>query len=562
MHEFYIKNSDIQTSGDLSITNNTIIDAIDVAAAGVGSLENSAFGGAIALIVNDMDQSSYIDNSSVVSKSVKIDSDTEFDIIDVTGGVTVATQGKAIGGALYVAVADNDINTYIKNSNVTTTNNIDLTTDNTIDSIGVILSGSGGQGIAASGAISVIVNNSDSNTYIQSDSTSDKKNITSTNGYVRVKGVDDIDITNVTGNVSISTSEVAAGASVNTIVDNSNLNSKVEGVVLSSKKGNILGKNNEILDSDVGVEVDAHAENDIIGVTIGGAGASSAALQGSINTVVMAGDVTSKIVDSIVTTQGKTKVDAYDKAYIGGGTGAVAISVSAGAIGASIVTGVINNEVVSAIENSKVNSAGKVIVSSLANESIGTEAVPIITVAGGGASTVSLDGVIDTMVINSTSDAHIRGSKTSTEKVDGQDVEVTYSVKSTDDVEVKSDGNVVFFSTGGAAAGGGTGGIGATIHTVVIDKDTLSQSSDAIIEAKNIKSSATETDDFRTYLAAAAGGGTAGGAGIVNTNVITSDVHTGFKNSTLTANENIDVAAKATANMQTVWCRYRSFSCK
>ena len=98
----YINNSDIHTSGDLSITNNTVINAIDVAAAGVGSLENSAFGGAIALIVNDMDQSSYIENSSVVSKSVKIDSDTEFDIIDVTGGVTAATQGKAIGGALYV----------------------------------------------------------------------------------------------------------------------------------------------------------------------------------------------------------------------------------------------------------------------------------------------------------------------------------------------------------------------------------------------------------------------------------------------------------------------------
>ena len=548
----YINNSDIHTSGDLSITNNTVINAIDVAAAGVGSLENSAFGGAIALIVNDMDQSSYIENSSVVSKSVKIDSDTEFDIIDVTGGVTAATQGKAIGGALYVAVADNDINTYIKNSNVTATNNIDLTTNNTIDSVGVILSGSGGQGIAASGAISVIVNNSDSNTYIQSESTSDKKNITSTNGYVRVKGVDDIDITNVTGNVSISTNDVAAGASVNTIVDNSNLNSKVEGVVLSSQKGNILGTNNEVLDSDVGVEVDAYAENDIVGVTIGGAGASGAALQGSINTIVMAGDVTSKIVDSIVTTKGKTKVDAYDKAFIGGGTGAVAISVSAGAIGASIVTGVINNEVVAAIENSKVNSDGKVTVSSLANESIGTESVPFITVAGGGGATVSLDGVIDTMVINSTSDAHIRGSNTSTEKVNNQDAEVTYSVKSTDDVEVKSDGNVVLFSTGGAAAGGGTGGIGATIHTVVIDKDTLSQSDNAIIDAKNIKSSATETDDFRTYLAAAAGGGTLGGAGLVNTNVITSDVHTGFLNSTLTATENIDVISKATANMQTV----------
>ena len=530
----YIKNSDINTTGDLSITNNSVIDNIAVTAAGVGSKEGNAFGGAISLVVNDMDQESYINNSTIVSKSATMDSDTSFELIDVAGGITVATQGTAIGGSIYVAVADNDIDNYIKNSNITATNDISLTTDNKIDSIAVVLGGSGGEGLAVSGAISTIVNNSTSNTYIQSESGSEKKNVSSTNGKITLNGTDDIDIKNTTGNVSIATDNVGAGASINTVVDNSNLESKIEGVVLSS---------------ETGVEVDAHATNDILAITVGGSGGAGAALQGSINTVVMAGDVTSKIVDSIVTTQGETKVDAYDKATIKGGTGAVAISISAGALGGTIVTGVINNDVVAAIENSKVDATGKVTVSSLAKESIGTESVPFFTIAGGGASTLGIEGVVDTMVINSTSDAHIRGTKTVTENNEQKQ----YGVTSNDDVEVNSEGNVVLHTAGGSAAGGGIGGIGATIHTVVIDKDTLSQSSDTIVDAKNISSIAKEEDDFFTTLIAASGGGTAGIAGVVNTNVITSDVKTGFSNSTLNAaTGKIDVKSDTVAKMQTI----------
>ena len=524
----YIKNSDIDSTGDLSVINNCILDSVAVTASGVVSLEENAFGGAIMLIVNDIDQDSYIENSDIVSKTAKLDSDTEFDSIAVTGGVTAAVYETAVGGSVYVAVADNDINNYVKNSNITSTNDISLTTDNKIDGVEVVLSGSGGKGVAVSGAVATLVNNSNSNTEIKSEN-SDKKNIKSTSGKVLAKGVDDVVFTTVTGSVAISVSSASIGGSISTIVDNSNLNAIVKGVDIASKNG---------------VEVDAYADNLVTAITIGGAGGSGVAASGSINTVVMAGDVVSKIVDSVVNTEGSVTVDSYDKTTIKGGTGGASGSISVGALGASIVTGVINNKVISAIENSRVDSTGNVVVSSLANESIGTQSVPFITIAGGGAAGTAIEGVIDTMVINSTSDAHIKGTKT---------VEsVKYGVKSNGEVKVSSEGNVVLYSAGGAASGGGVAGIGATVHTVVIDKDTLSQSSDTIIDAKNITSLAKEQDDFFTTLISAGGGGTAGVAGVVNTNVITSDVKTGIKNSTLTAAEKININSDAKANMQTI----------
>ena len=524
----YIKNSDIDSTGDLSVINNCILDSVAVTASGVVSLEENSFGGAIMLIVNDIDQDSYIENSDIMSKTAKLDSDTEFDSIAVTGGITATVHETAVGGSVYVAVADNDINNYVKNSNITSTNDISLTTDNKIDGVEVVLSGSGGKGVAVSGAVATLVNNSNSNTEIKSEN-SDKKNIKSTSGKVLAKGVDDVVFTTVTGSVAISVSSASIGGSISTIVDNSNLNAIVKGVDIASKNG---------------VEVDAYADNLVTAITIGGAGGSGVAASGSINTVVMAGDVVSKIVDSVVNTEGSVTVDSYDKTTIKGGTGGASGSISVGALGASIVTGVINNKVISAIENSRVDSTGNVVVSSLANESIGTQSVPFITIAGGGAAGTAIEGVIDTMVINSTSDAHIKGTKT---------VEsVKYGVKSNDEVKVSSEGNVVLYSAGGAASGGGVAGIGATVHTVVIDKDTLSQSSDTIIDAKNITSLAKEQDDFFTTLISAGGGGTAGVAGVVNTNVITSDVKTGIKNSTLTAAEKININSDAKANMQTI----------
>lgn len=531
INSYVSTNSVINTTGKLDLVNKSSLDSIAVTAAGSLSTSANAFVGAIMLIVDDTTQNSYIEGSTVNAGSVNFDTDAILKTIAVTGGVSVATTGHAIGGSLYVAVAANEMNTYILNSDVTATNNISLATDFNTDILSVVISGSGGTGVAGSGAINTVVNNSHSNTYIKSENNNEVK---STEGKVSVKGTDDLKFKAAVGNVNISIGSVAAGAAIDTVVDNSNLNAGIEGTKVTAKTG---------------VDVGAKATNDIMTIAVGGSGGLGIAAEGSINTVVMAADTKAYIKNSDVNvSDGDVSVTASDEATIKGGTGAVSASISAGALAASIVTGVINNMIEAQIENSRVVASNDVTVSATAKESIGTETVPFITIAGGGAAGVSIDGVVDTMVINSTADAHIKGKKSITE----ENVTKDYGVKSGNNVTVASTGEVTLRSVGGAAGGGGVGGVGATVHTVVIDKDTVSESENTIVEGANITSTATETDNFFTTLVSAAGGGTAGVAGAVNTNVITSDVKTGFKNSTLKATNDITITSNATANMQTI----------
>ena len=531
INSYVSTNSVINTTGKLDLVNKSTLDTIAVTAAGSLSTSSNAFGGAIMLVIDDTTQNSYISGSTVNAGSVGFDTDAILKTIAVTGGVTIATTDNAIGGALYVAVAANEMNTYILDSNVTSTNDISLATDFNTNILSVVICGSGGKGVAASGAINTVVNNSHSNTYIKS--TTDKE-VKSTAGKVSVKGTDDLKFKAAVGNVNISISSVAAGGAIDTVVDNSNLNAGIEGTKVTANKG---------------VDVSAKATNDIMTIAVGGSGGLGIAAEGSINTVVMAADTKAYIKNSDVNvSDGDVSVTASDEATIKGGTGAVSASISAGALAVSIVTGVINNMIEAQIENSRVVASNDVTVSATAKEMIGTETVPFITIAGGGAAGVSIDGVVDTMVINSTADAHIKGKKSITE----ENVTKDYGVKAGNNVTVASTGEVTLRSVGGAAGGGGVGGVGATVHTVVIDKDTVSESENTIVEGANITSTATETDNFFTTLVSAAGGGTAGVAGVVNTNVITSDVKTGFKNSTLKATNDITITSNATANMQTI----------
>lgn len=525
----HIKDSFLDSTGSLTMRNNSILDSVAITVAGSLSTGANAISGAVMLVINDTDQDNYIDNSTIVAQSLTMDSDSKFKTVGVTGGATVATQGNAVGGSIYTSISDNDIDTYIKNSNVTSTNDITLTSDYNIDTLSIIFAGSGGQGLAASGAVSTSVNNSNSNTYIKSEA-GKKNNITSQNGKVTVKGTNDIDIDTINGSIAVSLGSEAIGASINTVVDNNDLAAGIEGINLSTKGD---------------VDIAATSTEDIMAISIGGAGGSGITAAGSINTIVMASDIDGYIKDSVVSsTDGDVKVDASGDSKITGGTGSLSISLSSVALGASIVTGVINNTVRAAVENSGIDAKKDVIVSAKANETIGTSDKPFITVAGGFSQGLTIEGVVDTMVMNSTADAHITGTKT----ID----ETLYGVKAGNDVQIKAEGKDTIYGAGGAVGASTAVGVGATVNTVVIDKDTLAKAENTKIEAKNIKASATEEDKFFTTVVAAAGAGAVGGAGVVNTNVITSDVQSGYKNSTLIAENNIEAKTNVTADMQTI----------
>jgi hypothetical protein len=395
--------------------------------------------------------------------------------------------------------------------------------------LSVVFAGSGGKGLAVSGAVSVVVNSADLNTYILSEN-ADKK-VQSTNGKVNVKSNNDVDLETINGAVSISLGEDAAGAAINVVVDSSDTAAGIEGVEVSSKDD---------------VDVEAKSNEDIMSISIGGAGGNGITVAGSINTVVMTSDTSAYIKNADVTSsEGDIKVISSGDTEITGGTGSASISLSSMALGASIVTGVIDSEVKATIENSKAYAGRDVIVSAEANETIGEKKAPFITVAGGFSQGLTVEGVIATMVMSSTADAHIIGTKTIND--------VAYGVNAGRDVAISAEGKDTIFAIDGAVSASTSIGIGATVNTIVIDKDVKAYAQNAKIEATNdIKAQAKETDDFFTTVVAAAGGGTAGAAGAVNTNVITSRLDTGYKDSTLKAGNKISSNAEATANMQTI----------
>lgn len=525
----YIKNSTIDTNGNILLDNDSEYDYLAVTAAGAISKGSTAFSGAVAIAVNTAVQESYIEASEIKAGSLTMDSDAKYDALAITGVAVINLTGKSIGGSVFVSVIDNDIDNYIKNSNITAKNDVNMTSDLDIDSLSIIFAGSGGKGFAASGAVSAIVNSADVNTYIKSDN--DDKKIISEAGKVVVKSTNDTNIKTINGAISISIGSGAAGAGINVVVDSSDVSAGIENTSVSAKED---------------VDIEAKADEDIMSISIGGAGGNGITVAGSINTVVMTSDTSAYIKNSdVISSEGDIKVISSGDTEITGGTGSASISLSNMALGASIVTGVIDSEVKATIENSKAYAGKDVTVSAEANETIGEKNKPFITVAGGFSQGLTVEGVIATMVMSSTADAHIIGTKTIND--------VAYGVNAGRDVAISANGKDTIFAIDGAVSASTSIGIGATVNTIVIDKDVKAYAQNAKIEATNdIKAQAKETDDFFTTVVAAAGGGTAGAAGAVNTNVITSKLDTGYKDSTLKAGNKISSNAEATANMQTI----------
>ena len=530
----YIKNSTLDTTGGLSMTNQNTLDSVAITVAGQGSSSENAYGGAVMLAVDNTVQNNYIDDSDIKVNSLTFDSDSVFKTVGVTGAVTAATSGKAIGGSLYLAVADNDINSFITNSDVVSENDINMTTDYLLRNISVIFAGSGGRGAAGSGSVDTVINNSNSNTYIKNEDDNEKShnttNVTSKNGKTALIGTNNVNIYTTNGSIAVSLDSSALGASINTVVDNNDLKAFIESATVTSKND---------------VDISTKSNESIMSVSIGGAGGTGITAAGSLNTVVMASDIFSYIKNSdAVSEAGDINVTASGDSQITGGTGSASISFDTMALGASIVTGVINNSIYSYIENSKADAAKDVNVSAEANEKIGAEYIPFITVAGGYSEGITGEGVVDTMVINSSAKSEITGTKTTDE--------VVYGVNAGDNIKLSSDGNATLFAAGGSVGASTETGVGLTVNTVVVDKDTIVNADNTILNAKDISATSTEKDNFFTTVVAASGAGTGGLSGVINTNVVTSDVKSTLKNSTITVTNDIVIESTATADMQTI----------
>ncbi len=499
----FIDNSTLNTNNTI-LTNKDSIDQISIAVAGAGSTSSNAGAGVGSVLIDLSEQNNYINNSTITTNSLTLDSDKIFNTLAVTGAVAVGlgSDKPTVGLSAYTNILDHTVYTYIKNSNITSQNDISLASDFNQDTLSIVFGGSLGND-ALSGAVDVLVNNSTSKTYILSE---DDSQIKSENGKISVHSTNDINTKNIDGHLAAG--GAAAGVSINATVYDSTIESGINGGTISAKNG-----------LDIASEATQNHLNVVAGVALGGG--EKGTVDGSISTLVMKQNMHSYLQNAKVLTDGDILVKASDTLELDTAIGTASASGTNAGAGA-ILTLVTNGDVTASVENVDVDKKSDKL-KKLKVEAYQKDTIKGGTGSGAGGATNGIAGAIDTIVMN----------KTITAKVD--DLKNINS-SSFSEVEINATGNTDYTHGTGAASVGGTNGVGGTIATLVLNKDVYAEIlNSGINSVNNISNSSNSTTDIVSFILGFGGAGTVAANGSVGTQVFDVNTYSIIDNSTVSS---------------------------
>ena len=501
----YIKNSTVKALNKASITNSDSMSQISVAVAGAGSSNANAGAGVISILADVTEQNSYIENSDLTVGNLILDTDKNLDTIAVTGAIAVASKGNSIGASGYAVGVSHDINTYILNSNIVSENDIQMTSNYKQDLLSIIFGGAGGQGIAGSGALNVIVNNSSNNTYVENKN--EKKNLFANKGKITVKSENDIDTVSVDGNVSVSTKNVSAGGAVSTIDYNSKVRAGIDGANVRAAKG---------------IDVEAKASQKHISTVVGVSGGNSTAVEGSVDTIVMNQDVEAYLKNSDVKAGSDINVLADDNLDVISTAGAIAASASGASVGASVLTVTMNGSSKAYIEDSDFDNFEGTL-GNLSVKSTQEDSFKGATISGSLGKT-AIGGCIDTIVINKVIEAYAKGLK-------------NINNSSFANAEVNAFSKTYLgHGTGQVSAATGGVGVGGSVGTFVLNKDVNAEIKDSTINSRDyIKNISNADIDILSVVLGFGGASSVSVNGAVSTQVLNTNVKSEINNSVLSA---------------------------
>ena len=503
----YIKDSTV-TAKNVELTNNEQLHQISVAVAGAGSSTSSAGAGVANVFADVTTQNNYIDNSTLNINSLSLDTDKTLFDVAVTGAIAAAvgSSGASVGASAYGVGVSHNINTYIKNSDIISTNDITLTSDFIQDMYTIVFGGAGGSGVTASGALSVLVNDSNVNTYVLSDQ--NKKNkLHSTSGAVNIKSTNDIYTLTVDGNVGISTGSVSAGGAVNTTVYDSDITAGIDGA-------DIIAKN--------GIDVLAKAAQTHLSTIVGASGGTSVSVQGSVDTLIMSQNMDAYIKNAVIKSDGDIKVNAEDVLDLTSIAGAAAVSTGGGSVGGSILTVTMTGENKAHIDNTTFDkyqtALGELLVKATQSDKFTGATI------SGSVGTFSVAGTIDTIVINKDIAAYVDGLQNlNNSKFKNTEVNAHTATE-------------LGHGTGQVSAGYSGAGVGGAIGTLVLNKNVSSEIKNSTLNSsgylKNLSSA-----DIDIISVALGFGGSSGAAvnGTVVTQVLNVDTSSLINNSIVSA---------------------------
>lgn len=555
----YIKNSTLNVY-NLSLDTDQNIKTISVAGAIGISTGGSAAGGSFVGLVADSKENTYIDSSNITAiNDLTLDADFSQDIISVAFGGSGATK-VALSGSIVVYYCGTDIKTYVTNSQIKTDKNITLSSEEKIKLLSIDGNASISTGKAAIGGSILTAVLSGSNSAYMSSTTLDSYTTSGSNiGNLTVNAKTDEDFDAYTISGSLSTSGIGVSGAVDTFVITRGTSAYLDNV-------DNLGTS-----SVNKVDVKAESKTDLMQVVGQLSGGKTAGVGGSIETLVIDEDVNAQIRNGSslsirdtlsVTSNANLKDNTYIVGLSGGGNAAIQGAVS---------TKVLNIDSNASIEGSTITMNNKDI--TIDSENILDLDDYIITLSGSGSTAIG--GTVFTMVNNNTSTGLIKDStitNTTNVSVTGNinddylvtignaavsgSVAVAGAVNTMvlatkanakiDNSTVQNNGNTLlnaadlsnFLLITGQASISGSTGVGGSVLTVVLEKETkaLILNNSTVTSGGNVKLTANSTEPITTYLIGLAIGGNVGVSGVIGTFVSENKIDAGIDSSTVTSN--------------------------
>lgn len=482
-----VYNSVLNSTGDVSVASNYDNKNKGITLVGSGSSSGVAFGGNLLTNVYSGDTSSIVDENSKINAG---------------GDVKVTATANEYINTVPVTVSASSSGSFAAAANIAA----NVLVNNTVARL------SGKVGNAGDKVGSVIVSANDNTTIYTRGGT-----VAGSGGTAGVGGSVSIDVIAKEVNAAITDAQIysAGKTSVTASAENSFGGSKdASGNYIVAQIGSPQALLNEIASTDLDKLVAFLNWQ----MTFDAAGGSTAGVSGSILTKVIKSNVVAEIADSSVYSKG-IDVLASDFAIMnaivgnitGGGTAAV---------GMSSFVNVQTGKTVARIGDNTVADAGDGDVNVDAKSK---EVVRTISVVGGGAGTVAVNGSANVNVITGKTSALI-GDNT---VVKGKDVNVTASK----DVDVQG--------INLAVSGAGTTSVGAVAYVNTFANETSARisgdDSDGIksqIESTgNVSVDASENDEFSASMILASGSGTAAVSGLSVATVVASKVNAEILNS-------------------------------
>jgi len=496
------------TAGTLSVAAHTDNVVVVIAASGTGAKDSGSVAGAVPNAVVDDDTAAYLGDGALVDAgALTIEASEKSRVVPIAGGIAFGSDF-AVGASVGLASTQTNIRASIDHATVSVDRDITVLATNQTSLSGVaagLAASTDGLGAAGSASLNTIDN--DVQAHVSAGSTVDAGN------HLSVHAEDSSRLFAVSGSVGVADT-AAIGAAVSTM--------DIAGVVESNVDSSTVRAQS--------IDVVAAADNNVMSIAVGGAGAGTVAIEGSVSLNEIDTTITSHISGNAnVAARDFIHISASDDSEIRALAGSLA---GAGTVAAGVAYGTneIRDDVVAVVEDAHL-SAGPGGIQLTAS---GDPMIKALSVGAAGAGTVAAGGSFSTNKIRQGQlptgiDAHIARS------------DITANGR----IGIDASDNAAISSIAGGAAGAGVVAFGVGIANNDLRRIATANvaSSQVTSFAGNIELTADLSPEIHALAVGAAGAGTAALGGSTTKNTISSVVDASIR-------QNSDVAGALGVLMQ------------